>query len=42
MQLNEIVDHIRNRTYMSGIERDTLRVKATGEIFTPTELVQEL
>jgi type I restriction-modification system DNA methylase subunit len=42
MQLNEIVDHIRNRTYMSGIERDTLRVKATGEVFTPTELVQEV
>ena len=26
---------------MSGIERDNLRVKATGEVFTPTELVQE-
>lgn len=27
---------------MSGIERDKLRVKATGEVFTPTELVQEI
>jgi len=27
---------------MSGIERDNLRVKATGEIFTPTPLVQEI
>jgi type I restriction-modification system DNA methylase subunit len=27
---------------MSGIERDTLRVKATGEVFTPTPLVQEI
>lgn len=27
---------------MSGIERDTLRVKATGEVFTPTLLVQEI
>lgn len=26
---------------MSGIEREASRVKATGEIFTPTELVQE-
>lgn len=27
---------------MSGIERDKLRVKATGEVFTPTPLVQEM
>ena len=26
---------------MSGIERDSSRVKATAEVFTPTELVQE-
>ena len=37
-----IIDHIRNRSYMSGVERDKLRVKATGEVFTPTELVQDL
>jgi len=40
--LNQIVDHIRNRTYMSGVERDRARVKATGEVFTPTPLVQEI
>ena len=40
--LNNIVDHIRNRTYMGGVERDQLRVKATGEVFTPTELVREM
>lgn len=40
--LSEIVNHIRNRTYMSGVERDTLRVKANGEVFTPTPLVQEV
>ena len=40
--LNEVIDHIRNRTYMSGVERDKLRVKATGEVFTPTELVLEI
>jgi len=40
--LNEVIDHIRNRTYMGGVERDQLRVKATGEVFTPTELVCEM
>ena len=40
--LSEVVDHIRNRTYMGGVERDRLRVKATGEVFTPTPLVQEI
>jgi hypothetical protein len=27
---------------MGGVERDKLRVKATGEVFTPTPLVQEI
>jgi hypothetical protein len=27
---------------MSGVERDKIRVKATGEVFTPTPLVQEI
>jgi hypothetical protein len=40
--LSEVVDHIRNRAYMGGVERDQLRVKATGEVFTPTELVREM
>jgi len=40
--LNEVIDHIRNRSYMSGVERDRVRVKATGEVFTPTPLVQEI
>jgi len=40
--LSEVIDHIRNRSYMSGVERDKARVKATGEIFTPTPLVQEI
>ena len=38
--LNDIINHISNRPYMSGIERDRVRVKQTEEIFTPTELVQ--
>lgn len=37
-----IIDHIRNRSYMSGIDREKSRVKATGEVFTPTPLVQEI
>ena len=40
-QLNEIINHIRNRPYMSGVERDKLRVKKTGEVFTPTSRVQK-
>ena len=40
--LQNAIDHIRNREYMSGVERDQQRVKATGEVFTPTPLVQEI
>lgn len=42
MQLNEVIKHIRERDYMSGVDRSAQRVKATGEVFTPTPLVQEL
>ncbi len=42
MQISKVIDHIRNRTYMEGVERDQLRVKTTGEVFTPTELVREI
>ena len=42
MLLNDIIDHVRNRSYMGGVERDKLRVKATGEVFTPTPLVREI
>ena len=42
MELNSIIKHIRDRAYMSGVARDELRVKATGEVFTPTPLVQEV
>ena len=40
--LKRILDHIRNRSYMSGVDREQTRVKATGEVFTPTPLVQEI
>jgi hypothetical protein len=42
MNLDKIINHIRDRDYMSGVDRDKLRVKATGEVFTPTPLVQEI
>jgi len=40
--LIDVIDHIRNRTYMGGVERNRLRVKSTGEVFTPTPLVREI
>ena len=40
--LSNIIPHLRNHSYMSGIERDNLRVKQTAEVFTPTPLVQEM
>ena len=36
---NQIIRRIRNRDYMEG-DREHDRVKDTGEVFTPTELVQ--
>ncbi len=42
LMLDSVTNHIRNRDYMSGVERDRSRVKATGEVFTPTELVREM
>jgi len=34
--------YVRDREYMSGVERDKHRVKQTAEVFTPTLLVQEM
>jgi hypothetical protein len=38
----EYIKHSREFDFMSGIERDKLRVKETAEVFTPTPLVQEM
>ena len=38
----EIYKHLFDREYMSGVEREKTRVKATGEVFTPTPLVEEI
>lgn len=40
--LSEIITKIRSHSYMSGITRDETRVRTTGEVFTPTSLVQEI
>lgn len=40
--IKQVIRHIRSRDYMSGVERDQARIKATGEVFTPTPLVQEM
>ena len=42
MDLNNVKDYIRNRSYMSGVEREKARIKSTGEVFTPTRLVDEI
>jgi len=42
MELTKVINHIRNRSYMSGIERENARVKATGEVFTPTVEAQHM
>jgi type I restriction-modification system DNA methylase subunit len=42
MPLSKYINHLRDREYMSGVERERTRVKATGEVFTPTPLVQEV
>ena len=39
---DQVIHHARNREYMSGVERDKARIKASGEVFTPTPLVQEI
>ena len=40
--MNDYVEHTRNREYMSGVDRDKLRIIQTAEFFTPTQLVQEI
>jgi len=40
--LTEIYKHLFDREYMSGVDRENARVKATGEVFTPTWLVEEI
>ena len=34
--------YVRHREYMSGVERDKLRIKQTAEVFTPQHLVLKM
>ena len=40
--LKDVIRHARQREYMGGVDRAVERVKATGEVFTPTELVNDV
>ena len=40
--LSNLYKHLFDRGYMGGVEREETRVKATGEVFTPTPLVEEI
>jgi len=42
MKNNQYYNHVIKREYMSGVERDKLRIKQTAEVFTPIEMVQEM
>tara|TARA_B110000503_G_scaffold109914_1_gene164482 strand:+ start:1451 stop:1903 length:453 start_codon:yes stop_codon:yes gene_type:complete len=42
LTLNEVIAHVREREYMSGAERTQSRIKATGEVFTPTIMVHAI
>lgn len=42
MNISDVISHARDRDYMGGVERERNRVKATGEVFTPTDLVQQV
>ena len=39
---NEIANRTNEHGYMSGVDRESDRVKKTGEVYTPTELVIEI
>lgn len=38
----QIADRTNEHGYMSGVDRESDRVKATGEVYTPTELTIEM
>jgi len=42
MEIIDYISHVRNRNYMSGVDRDKHRVRMTAEVFTKTELVIEI
>lgn len=40
VSIDQVIAHARDRSYMGGIERDRVRVKSTGEVFTRDWLVR--
>jgi len=40
--LESYIQFSRTRAYMSGVERDKLRIRQTAEVFTPTPLVSKI
>jgi len=42
MNNTEIYKHLFDRVYMSGVEREKSRIKATGEVFTPSNTVNDI
>jgi hypothetical protein len=40
--IDTIHKHLFDRGYMSGVEREKSRIKATGEVFTPTSEVEKI
>jgi len=40
--MDNYIIHCRIREYMSGVDRDKLRIQHTAEFFTPIKLVQEM
>jgi hypothetical protein len=42
MEIIDYISHVRERSYMSGVDRDSNRIKVTAEVFTKTELVIEI
>ena len=42
MNNTEIYKHLFDHVYMSGVEREKSRIKATGEVFTPSNTVNDI
>ncbi len=42
MSWDKVIAKTNEHGYMSGVDRQSDRVKGTGEVFTPTELVVEI
>jgi len=39
MKISDVIAHARDRNYLDQIDRDYLRVKETGEVFTPLSVI---